>query len=205
MAPSIRVGLAAHVKAKMIPIRVLTWVVAVGVVVWSTLGAGPPRAGAGSRLAAPAPVGPFAFAVAVDKRAGRALVVSASADSWNGAPTGQGRVSVLDARTGALLRTVNVGPGSVTLAVDERAGHAFVANTGRIQWYHNADGTDSYRAVNPSLSLLDTRTGRVLRTITLGGQVPYALAVDARTSRVFVATGPPPPNTPGQSGNVRVL
>ena len=195
-------------KAKLTPLRVLTWVVAVGVVVWSTLAAGPPRAGAGSRLAAPATVGPFAFAVAVDKRAGRAFVVSASIDTTNASVnglTGQGRVSVLDARTGALLRTVNVGPGSVTLAVDERAGHAFVANMGRIQWYHNADGTTADRAVNQSLSLLDTRTGHVLRTISLGGQVPFALAVDTRTSRVFVATGPLPPNTPGQSSNVRVL
>jgi DNA-binding beta-propeller fold protein YncE len=181
--------------------------VAAGLALLALVVEGRPVGGAGRPAAAgaAAAIGPFAFAVAVDARAGHAFVISASMDNRNGGLTGPGRVSVLDARTGTLLRTVTVGLGSGALAVDERTGHAFVANQGRMQWYKNADGTNSYRAINPSVSLLDTRTGHLLRTLTLGGQVPYALAADARTSRVFVATGPMPPNMPGASGAVRVL
>jgi len=36
------------------------------------------------------------------------------------------------------------------------------------------------------VSVLDARSGRILRTVTVG-LGPYAVAVDERTSRVFVA------------------
>lgn len=56
----------------------------------------------------------------------------------------------------------------VALAVDERAGHVFVAN--------QVDGT---------VSVLDARNGRVIRTVPVG-TAPVAIAVDARTGRAFV-------------------
>ena len=74
-----------------------------------------------------------------------------------------------------------------------------------MHWYQVANGTNAYRAISPTLSILDTHTGATVRTLTLGGQVPYAMVVDTVTSRLFVATGPMPPNTPGEGGNVRVL
>jgi YVTN family beta-propeller protein len=84
-----------------------------------------------------------------------------------------GRVSVLDATSGRLLRTVTVGRGTHLLAVHERTGRVFVTN-----------GADA------SVSLLDARSGRVLRTIPLGF-IPSGIAVDERTDRVFLLTGAP--------------
>ena len=62
--------------------------------------------------APPNSIGPFAFDVAVDQTTSHAFVVSADMDNRNSGLTGQGRVSLLDTRTGALLRTVAAGRGS---------------------------------------------------------------------------------------------
>ena len=43
--------------------------------------------------------------------------------------TTPGRVQLLDGRTGRRLRTVAVGLGPTALAVEERSGHVFVANS----------------------------------------------------------------------------
>jgi YVTN family beta-propeller protein len=40
-----------------------------------------------------------------------------------------GAVSVLDARSGSVIRTVRVGQFPAAVAVDERVGRAFVTNT----------------------------------------------------------------------------
>jgi hypothetical protein len=80
-----------------------------------------------------------------------------------------GTVSVLDAGSGALLRTVPVGAGPLALAVDERTHHAFVMG---------ADAT---------VRLLDARSGALLSTVALDGMA-QALAVDAAAGRVVVGT-----------------
>jgi DNA-binding beta-propeller fold protein YncE len=168
-----------------------------------------PPAGAAERplhpVAAAATVGPVAYAVAVDARAGRVLVVSADLDNRAGGPTGQGRVHILDARTGAPLGSVKVGQGASAITVDARTGHAFVGNAGRLEWYRDVDGSQAYRPIDPSISMLDTRTGTILRTIRLGRRVPYALAVDAVAGRLFAAVGPLPANTPDASGALLIL
>jgi len=168
-----------------------------------------PPVGATERLrqpvAAAATVGPVAYAVAVDARAGRVLVVSADLDNRNGGPTGQGRVSILDARTGVRLGSVKVGQGASAITVDARTGHAFIGNAGRMQWYQSGDGSQAYRVVDPSISMLDTCTGTVLRTISLGRRAPYAMHVDALASRLFAAVGPIPANTPGANGALLIL
>ncbi len=74
---------------------------------------------------------------------------------------------MLNARTGAVLGTTRVG-FATALAVDARAGHVLVANA--------SFGT---------VSLLDTHSGALLRTVEVGGS-PAAVAVDTRTSRAFV-------------------
>jgi YVTN family beta-propeller protein len=66
----------------------------------------------------------------------------------------RGSVSVIDARRGALVRTIRVGGGPAALAVDEGSGHVFVANFGA--------GT---------VSMLDGGRGRLIRTVP-GGAVP---------------------------------
>ncbi len=79
-------------------------------------------------------VGAYPYAVAVVARSGEVFittmarpgVVSAHPDS---------AVSVLDARTGRVTRTVRAGPGLLSpgpLAVDERRGQVFIANEGAV-------------------------------------------------------------------------
>jgi len=73
-------------------------------------------------------VGPHPFVMAVDGRSSRVFVTSLGAMDAAGHLTGPGSVSVLDARNGALLRTLPVGVEPAVIAVDERAGRAFVVN-----------------------------------------------------------------------------
>jgi len=73
-------------------------------------------------------VGMLPVAVAVDARSGRVFVANKGPVDSNLVPLGNGTVSVLDARSGAVLRTVPVGTYPAALAVDERAGRAFVVN-----------------------------------------------------------------------------
>src|SRR5205085_5878872 len=113
-------------------------------------------------------VGAAPVALASDKRSGRVFVVNEGQYN-NGFPIGSGSISVLDARTGTVLRTVAVGSGAHALAIDERHGHIFVAN----------GGTDT-------VSMLDARSGRILRT-TRVGIAPLALAMNGRTGRLVVA------------------
>ena len=97
--------------------------------------------------------------LAVDEQTGRVFVTSGSA------------VSVLDATSGSLLRTVRLGAFPVDIAVDTTANRVFVPT---------GFGT---------VSLLDARSGALLRTVHTGGapDLPPAVAVDERTRRVFVA------------------
>lgn len=115
-------------------------------------------------------VGYSAAAIAIDGRAGRVLVLNRNADG-NGSPLGRGSVSVLDARSGAVLRTTTVGtlPGSI--AVDERAGRVVVTNP--------RDG---------SVSVLDVSNGTLLQTIHVPGTIGAlgAMAMDEQSGRAFV-------------------
>ena len=102
-------------------------------------------------------------AVAVDERTARVFVMCSSC--------GHGladRVSMLDARSGAVLRTVRVGGSPQAIAVDTTAGHVFVANQG-----------------GRSVSMLDARSGAVLLTAPIAGD-PTTLAVAEHAGRVFV-------------------
>lgn len=65
--------------------------------------------------------------VAVDERRGRIYVVNRAALDRTGRATA-GSVSVLDAVSGRVLRTIAVGRSPVALAVDETAGRLFVVN-----------------------------------------------------------------------------
>ncbi len=115
-----------------------------------------------------------------------------------GYPPASSGVSVLDGRTGALVRTV-LFPGATSataMAVDPRNGHVFVATGSRDNHGNN---------VAPGgIVMLDGYGGRVLRAVSLGAN-PSALAVDERRGRVFVAVigdsdfGRPyyPPKGPG--------
>src|ERR687885_94397 len=116
-------------------------------------------------------VGRMPSAMAVDTRRGRVFVADEGANS----------VSMLDARRGRLLRTVPVGPAPTGIAVDAQAGHVLIVNQGTFQpapaFYSHEHGT---------VTVLDARSGTVLRTVTVG-YGPRALALDARRGRAFVA------------------
>jgi DNA-binding beta-propeller fold protein YncE len=76
-----------------------------------------------------AAVGVLPYALAVDERRERVVALSLGTISA-GAATSPGQVSMLDARSGAILSSAAAGWGPIAVAVDERTGHAFVANAG---------------------------------------------------------------------------
>lgn len=113
------------------------------------------------------PVGVDASAVAVDSRQGHVFVAN----------SGDETVSMLNARSGALMRTTAVRLAAGALAVEAATARLFVIGGGRL-----GPGS-SYTSDRGLLSLLDTRSGALLRTLTVG-HAPRALAVDARTARL---------------------
>jgi len=77
-------------------------------------------------------------------------------------------VSVLDTRSGALLRTITVGKAPCAIALDPPTGRIFVTNL----------DSNSVSVISPS-------TGAVFRTIPVG-KAPGPVALDTRTRHVFV-------------------
>jgi len=122
-------------------------------------------------------VGVDPWRVVVDPRSGHTLIVN----HGDGTRVTRGSVSGLDTNSGALLWTTSVGVWPATIAVDAGRARAFVGNSG--------SGT---------VSVLDTRTGRVLRTIPVvtDALMPVEIADDARSGRVFVLLQPNRPNRP---------
>jgi YVTN family beta-propeller protein len=144
-------------------------------------------------------VGPVPVAVAVDTQTGRVFIPN----------TGANTVSVLDARSGAVLRTITVPPHPAAAVVDERTDRVFVVH-GR----STTEGDYSAIAAVPTfpqagavgVTMLDARTGAVLRTLPVGGSVgddhvgwaPVTnMAVEARRGRVYVINRV----DPGSDGN----
>ncbi len=127
-------------------------------------------------------VGPVQMALNV---AARRLYVLNRGPLNNGYAIQPGSVSMLDAATGVLVRTTQIGVGAVALTVDARHGRVFAL-------------TDDPGATNGhstgDTSVLDATTGALLRR--LPGVSGTALAVSARADRIFVASGlscPPSP------------
>lgn len=129
-------------------------------------------------------------ALAVDEGRDRVFVVDGSAYG----STSRGRVVVLDARTGGVVREVLIDRGPTAVAVDERSGHAFVAAQGR-------DKTTNEPVGEGSVSMLDTASGAVPRTVAVPG-APAALAVDPAGGRALVLSAA---NTPPYTSSVSTL
>jgi len=98
-------------------------------------------------------------AVAVDGRTGRVFV-----SDYNLIGS-RGHISILDARSGILLRTIAVGNEPTSVTVAESIGRVFTIS-------------------GSGVTMLDARTGRPLRTIRMRAR---ALAVDEQTKHVFVS------------------
>lgn len=117
---------------------------------------------------------------AVDPTTGRVFVPTSRQTDPTGHPHGPGRLWILDGRTGAVRRTISVGYAPQAVALDAATRRLFILNGARADAYGAAIG-------EPSLSVIDTTTGRPLHTLTrVGGS---ALAVDAATGRLFIADG----------------
>ena len=85
---------------------------------------------------------------------------------------------MVDARSGAVLRTIPVGPNPLAVTVDEHLSHAFVLSGGL---WHN-----EYPSGRSTVALLDTRSGAVLHTVPVGIGAT-AIALDEPRGYVFVA------------------
>ena len=119
--------------------------------------------------------------MAVDERAHRLVAGDDVLDAFGNAHGITG-VSVLDTRSGALLRTVQVAPSDsgAALAVDERRGRILVALQGA------TDPLDGQTFTAPGRVLVfDAGTGALVRTV-VAGYAPQAMAVDERDGRIMV-------------------
>ncbi len=85
------------------------------------------RTGRTLRVAA---VGGVASAVALDAPRHRVYIASIDGVDANGVPAGPGRVTVLDERSGAVLRVVDAGMTPRALGVDTGTGHVVVVDEG---------------------------------------------------------------------------
>jgi YVTN family beta-propeller protein len=75
-------------------------------------------------------VGQNPAGIAVDERTGRVFVTAVGRRDGSFRATVEGTVSVIDARSGAVLETTAVGVNPYLVSVDERTGRAFVVNSG---------------------------------------------------------------------------
>jgi len=94
-------------------------------------------------------------------------------------PTGKGRVSVLETRSGRLLRTAQVdgAPGAVALGVTP--GHILVASA-------SPSGTGGQVLGGGTITLLNEQTGVIQSVVSVAAPLTArTLAVDSRAGRVF--------------------
>lgn len=123
-------------------------------------------------------VGPNPSYVVVDARSARVFVANFGPADFTGEPRGNGSVSILDARTGNVLKTISLDLYPGALAVDARLGRVYVTTAGPI----GRDGSPTSRG---HVYALDARTGHVLRIMRVG-VAPFHMAVDERTGDLFV-------------------
>jgi DNA-binding beta-propeller fold protein YncE len=92
-------------------------------------------------------------------------------------------VTTIDMNTGQVLRTVQLGVLGADLAVDPSTDHLFVLSLPPVS---NHDAINVWGA---RVSMIDTRTGSLLRTTAIPETVLPAsrLAVDSANHRVYVS------------------
>jgi YVTN family beta-propeller protein len=111
-------------------------------------------------------VGHRPFAVGIDEQAGRVFVSNSQDDT----------VSVLDAATGAVLRTVRVGHVPDHIAILARRNRAYILDAGAFPADDPARG---------GVTILNATSGTVLHSTPLGKGARF-LATDAPLGRIFV-------------------
>src|SRR5205085_6789202 len=115
---------------------------------------------------------PYPTGLAVDERLGYVFVASSGFGDHGG------RIYVLDARSGRVVRILDVPKGNMAVAVDSRVHRVIVAT-------HVLHGPiESTR-----LEVRDARSGRLLHTAIIAGSPAWrAMAVDEGPARAFVLT-----------------
>ena len=93
-------------------------------------------------------------------------------------PLSSGRLYIRDARTGALLHAVTVAPGPSAIALDTRGGRAYVLGRGIVDPATNIAGPGT-------VSVVDIRSARVVRTIAVGSNA-QSLLLDPAARRLLV-------------------
>ncbi len=138
------------------------------------------------------------FALADDERRGHVFVVSSSRRNRGGQLVGSGHITMLDAPTGHLLRTVteplisyygSAGdytsfmspPNLEETAVDAHTGRLFVI----LSVGTRVDKTTAHVAGPGIVGVFDTQSGAPVSTVTLG-KTPRSVMVDERRGHVFV-------------------
>lgn len=133
-------------------------------------------------------VGSHPLRLSVDPQTARVFVVNQGSTSPADRPTGAGSVTMLDARTGAVLRTVILDIDAVAMALDERRGLVLVTTSGPTTLPENGPSRKG------KLFVLDARSGAIRRVLPVGAG-PYAIAEDTRAGQAFVV------NTFGNGGS----
>lgn len=124
----------------------------------------------------PAPSG---ISVTPDAKTSHAFIMSTG--NSGEPPYTNGVVTMVDMNTGKILRTVQVGVGAGRLAVDPATDHVFVLSLDPVR----EQGTINFWSA--MVSMIDTRTGSLLRSTTIPETVPAAsrLGVDSVNHRVY--------------------
>ncbi len=118
-------------------------------------------------------VGIAPISAAVDERNDRVFVVNQGAFDPSGRQSSSGSVSILDATTGDLLRTVQVGIGALQIAVANRVERVLVINR-------------EIASETGSVTILDNRSGETLGEIRVDSY-PVDVAVSSQQNIAFVA------------------
>ncbi len=124
-------------------------------------------------------VGSHPLRLSVDPQTARVFVVNQGSTSPADRPTGAGSVTMLDAHTGAVLRTVTLDIDAVAVALDERRGLVLVTTAGPTTIPENGPSRKG------KLFVLDARSGAIQRVLPVGVG-PYAIAEDTRAGQAFV-------------------
>ncbi len=138
------------------------------------------------RLLRTLPGGGYPWALAFDARTGHLFMGGLGA-------SGDARVRMVDAGTGAPLRVIDLGPRSLVggLVVDEGSGRVVLTS------YDSAQMTGRYR-------VLDATSGRVLHNSAIG-PLPALVTVDGQAGRVIIGHSWYNTGTVTGGGNVSIL
>ncbi len=127
--------------------------------------------------------------LSIDSRGRRLVVAGGGPDSM------PGTVSVFDATTDRLLRNTQLTQGVPTYGrppvVDDKANRAYlVLERGAGSGWSGVMNPTPARTPTYTIAILDTRTGRLMRTLTLGKSMPTPVAA-ADGGRFYIADSGP--------------